>query len=324
MPGVCLSVILPVYKVAEYLPRTLDSLLKNDLTGAEILAVNDGSPDDSGAILSEYLPRFDGRLRVFEKENGGLSDARNYGLERARGEYVAFLDSDDAVSPGFYDRLLKKARETGADVVLSATQYLTPGETKKEPFLLPETEALIDDPRALRALYCRLYPAAWNKLYRRALFEESGVLFKPGVWFEDVEMIHRLFPFVKSVAGDRNAVLYYTQRPGSITAAVTPKILDYLGNMDSVRLFLDEKGFLPAWENELAFVSARYLFATMLSRAARLDKKEYRRAVKEALTYMNERFPAWRKNPYFYKSGVKGLYLKGFCPALGALLRWLV
>lgn len=112
-----ISVIIPVYKVEAHLPDCLDSLLAQTYRNFELLCVNDGSPDGSQEILERYAQK-DDRIRVFKKENGGVSSARNFGLERARGEYIAFVDSDDFVLPQFLERMQQAAETEQAKIVV--------------------------------------------------------------------------------------------------------------------------------------------------------------------------------------------------------------
>ena len=312
-----LSVIGPIYNVEAYLTACLTSLVEQDADGMEIIAVNDGSPDSCGEILSDFAARYPEKIRVFDKENGGLSDARNFGLRHARGEYVAFLDGDDAAEPHLYAALLKKAEETGADAVACPICYVWEDGRRKT---VPSGVPAIAEHEALRRVYCRFYPAVWNKLYRRSVLEEAGVWFKKDVWFEDVEFSHRLFPYFRKIAAIDGPCVLYRQREGSITASVSPKLFDYLENWKSIVSFYEERGLFAAWEKELEYAAARYLLATFLSRAARLPDGLYPKAVSESLAFLNAHFPAWRKNPYFFQSGVRGLYLRFFSPALCRLI----
>lgn len=110
-----ISVIVPVYKVEKYLKRCVDSILAQTYPCLEVILVDDGSPDGCPAICDEYA-REDRRVRVIHKENGGLSDARNAGIDAAKGKFLGFVDSDDYVHPRFYELLLQALKEEGADI----------------------------------------------------------------------------------------------------------------------------------------------------------------------------------------------------------------
>ena len=123
------SIIVPVYGVEEWLSRCLDSLVNQTLNDIEIIVVNDGSPDNSQAIIDEYERKYPDMVKGYQKENGGLSDARNYGMKYATGEYIAFVDSDDYVDLAMYEKLYLKAKEDNADAVTCA--YFKVNEKQK-------------------------------------------------------------------------------------------------------------------------------------------------------------------------------------------------
>ena len=113
-----LSVIVPVYRVEQYLAKCLDSILAQDVPDMEILVVDDGSPDDCYTIMQRYAQAYPEQVRIFQKPNGGLSDARNFGLSHAEGEYIAFVDSDDFLAEHMYATMLAKARQQDFDLVV--------------------------------------------------------------------------------------------------------------------------------------------------------------------------------------------------------------
>ena len=131
-----LSVIVPVYNVESYLSRCVDSILVQKVDGMEIILVNDGSRDSSGTICDEYA-RKDSRIRVLHKENGGLSSARNAGLDICRGEYIAFVDSDDWIEPDAYEKMLKTAKELDVKLVCGGRYDVSSKTGEKKLGLCP-------------------------------------------------------------------------------------------------------------------------------------------------------------------------------------------
>ena len=111
-----ISIIVPVYKVEKYLEKCVKSILKQTYTNLEIILVDDGSPDNSGKMCDE-LAKVDDRIKVYHKKNGGLSDARNYGVERANGEYIGFVDSDDYIHECMYEKLYEAIKKSGTLIV---------------------------------------------------------------------------------------------------------------------------------------------------------------------------------------------------------------
>ena len=294
------SVIVPVYNVYEYIEKCLDSLVKQTLKDIEIIVVNDGSPDDSQKIIDKYAKKYK-NIKSYIKENGGLSDARNYGLKYAKGEYIAFLDSDDYVSYDMYEKMYQKAKEKDFDIVVCDINYLYPDNT------LRVSSGINDDTTDIKKAYLTIHPAAWNKIFKKSLFQ-NDVYFKKNVWFEDVEFIYRMLPYIKSIGVVKEAFNQYVQRPGSITNTINKKIYHYIDNMNGVIDFYKERKLYNEYEKELEYAYVRYIYATFVKSVKRYDYSEYIKAVDVAITNVKEHFPKYRKNKYFYKS-LKGLYL---------------
>ena len=167
-----ISVIVPVYKAENYLHRCVDSLLAQTFQDFEILLVDDGSPDCSGEICDEYA-RKDKRVRVFHKENGGVSSARQCGMDNAQGEYTIHADPDDWVEPTMLEELYGKAKEEDADMVI-CDYYVE--EKRKTKYVVQKPSAL-DHETVLCELFQQLHGSCWNKLVKRACYKKYGVQF---------------------------------------------------------------------------------------------------------------------------------------------------
>lgn len=172
------SVIVPVYKAETYLHRCVDSLLAQTFPDFEILLIDDGSPDRSGEICDAYAEK-DTRVRVFHKENGGVSSARQCGIDNARGEYTIHADPDDWVEPDMLEALYKKAKETDADMVICDFYEEFAG---KQRYVRQRPSAL-DHETVLRELFQQLHGSCWNKLVRRACYNDYNVSFSPELYF---------------------------------------------------------------------------------------------------------------------------------------------
>lgn len=183
-----LSLVIPVYNVAPWLPTCLDSLLAQTRPIDEIIVVDDGSTDDCPAILASYATRLP-QMRVIRQENGGLSAARNTGIKHAQGEYLAFLDSDDFVAPQMYERLLAIAQADDLDLVLSNAFAHFEGR-EPDRLIYPDVAAsgVISGGEWLkqRLQQDRLMHMVWMHLYRRSFLLEHGFSFIPRLVHEDV------------------------------------------------------------------------------------------------------------------------------------------
>lgn len=304
-----ISVIVPVYNVEQYIEKCLISLVNQSIKDIEIIVVNDGSPDNSQKIIDKYVKKYPKIIKSYIKENGGLSDARNYGVNKSSGEYIAFLDSDDWVEIDMYKEMYEKAKTKDFDIVVCDVKYIFDNSVKIVSSNVPNDKF---DKKSIKDLMLNIYPTAWNKIYRRDLFS-LGVEFKKGVWYEDVEFLYRLLPHINSIGIVKKPFVNYLQRQGAITKTYNRKILDYIDNWNSVIDYHVKNGYYDEYYQELEYSYVRYLFATLIINAAKSKNRElFNEALKNALENVKLRFPNFRKNRYFFQMGLKGLYLKTF------------
>ena len=197
------SLIVPVYKVEAYLPKCIDSLIGQTYQNLQIILVDDGSPDNCGAICDQYA-KMDARITVVHKENGGLSDARNAGLPFVTGEYIYFVDSDDAIKHDAIERALEIAREFDADVVVSTRNGAN--NTHKKTVMSGE--------EAFREMLLTYFWEAWGKLYKTSLVSERN--FEKGKLYEDIAYTPYVLLKAKKVVLFDDGAYYYTVREDSI------------------------------------------------------------------------------------------------------------
>lgn len=306
------SVIVPVYNVEEYLSKCLSSLVEQTLKDIEIIVINDGSPDDSQIIIDEYQKRFP-NMRVYKKDNSGLSDTRNVGIKYATGEYIAFVDSDDSVRSDMYLKMYEKAKSGDFDIVAGDVKYVY---YDHETILTTDPK---EDTYDIRKAFINLYPAVCTKIFKRDILVNNNIYFKSGVWYEDVEFMYRLLPYIKKIGVIHEPFYEYLQREKSITSTVSPKIYDYIHNMNGILDYYREKGLYEKYKNELEYAYVRYIYATFIKTCLGYDKTNYLKAVDDAIKNVKEHFPKYRRNKYFYKS-IKGLYLVLFNKMIAKLL----
>ncbi len=240
--SVCkVSVIVPVYQVEAYLPRCLDSILAQTFQDYELILVDDGTKDNCPAIMQDYAER-DSRIVQLHKENGGLSSARNAGLDVARGEYIAFVDSDDYVAPNWLEDAVRAAEETGAEQVLYNYALVVDGQAQGAYLDFPAE--MIDVDRLGLAQYFYRYwmpyrhgQEAWSKLYRRRVIEENGLRFAPNreVFAEDTHFSALYLMHTHTIAALNMPYVYYVQRGDSLMGMKKPRLAWRLMTL-SVRL----------------------------------------------------------------------------------------
>lgn len=225
-----LSIIVPIYNVEQYLDRCIQSILNQTYQNLEIILVDDGATDCSGAIADSYAAK-DKRIKVFHKENGGLSDARNYGLEHVTGDYILFIDSDDFIVNIMCERLITVASSNNADIV-SCNYYIYRGDDD----ISIHTMSVQDDKRTftgmdmLRYYLLKTEPfdlnVVWNKIFKLDLFNGvEPVRFPKGRVQEDNFTIFRLFLNANSIVTVNEPLYYYVQRAGSIMANFTRRFM---------------------------------------------------------------------------------------------------
>ena len=234
------SIIVPVYNTAKYLEKCLQSLVDQTMEDLEIILVNDGSTDDSQKIIDAFAAKTP-KMKAFEKTNGGLSDARNFGIDKASGEYIGFVDSDDFVSLEMFERMYEKGVELEADIVFCDLEKVN---EKGEVFRdlpqspqLPERIDLKNDFRIFGEMAC----FACNKLFRKSLFDKHR--FKKGIHFEDIELIPKLVLDAKIIAKINEPFYKYFERQDSITKTHTRKGLDMFLAIDSVKDAFDKSDY---------------------------------------------------------------------------------
>ncbi len=204
------SVIVPVYNVEPYLRKCLDSIIGQTYENLEILLIDDGSTDHSGDICDDYEKR-DERICVFHTENGGLSAARNLGLDYANGEYIGFVDSDDWIEPDMYEVLFHSATETGADIVECGFYREYPDKSLS----VVRPERMLSSGEAIRALLRKeLSEGVWSKLWKRHCFDR--IRFPVGRVHEDASTTYLVFDAVTSICSISACEYHYLQRSGSI------------------------------------------------------------------------------------------------------------
>ena len=286
------SVIVPVYNVYEYLDKCLNSLVNQTLKDIEIIVVNDGSPDNSEEIITKYQKKYPKKIKAYKKENGGLSDARNYGIKKATGEYIGFVDSDDYVDTQMYEKMYNKAQKDKLDIVLCDTINLY--EDGQEIIIksnLNYTDDIVKN-------YLLSPPMAWLRLYKKELFNDLE--FKKGIYYEDLELTPRMVKYTKKIGFLDEALYYYLQRSGSIMKQkeFNNKLLDIFSVLSSNKEILGKE-----YPNEIA-----YMYITHLLRTATLRFLEYKNT-KEYLIKIHQiikdNYPAWKDNIYFKKSSKK-------------------
>lgn len=222
-----ISVIVPVYNVESYLERCVRSILEQVYANIEIILINDGSTDMSGKKC-DLFAAMDSRIKVIHKINGGLSSARNSGMQAAKGEYITFVDSDDWISKDYISYMYEMLMKYDVDISVAEFQIVS-NETEKFVIRDVKEEILANQDGVKRLLYQNISNCSYAKLYKRSIFE--NISFPQGKLYEDVVTLYLCFSVAKSIALSNKKIYAYYMRDGSIVRNnFSLKKMDYYFN----------------------------------------------------------------------------------------------
>lgn len=211
------SIVIPVYNVEQYLDRCMESVVGQTYTNLEIILVDDGSKDTSSAICDQWGKK-DDRILVVHQKNGGLSNARNTGINNASGKWIMFVDSDDVVSSNIVELLMQLAVSQDADIAIGGVKHIF--DEKSITFEEQVTPVFTyNATQAIREMWYQhsFLPSAWGKLYKRSLF--GGIRFTEKILFEDIDLMHELFWNSKKIVYSNIPLYGYVHRENSITTS---------------------------------------------------------------------------------------------------------
>jgi len=301
MPKV--SVIVPFYNVENYIEKCLETLVNQTLKDIEIILVNDGSKDRSIDIVNKFLKQYPEKIVYLEKENGGLSDARNFGIPHAKGEYIAFLDSDDYVEKDMYENMYELAKKEDSDMVECDFYWEYPDKLKKdEGTIYHGKKEMVEKVRVV----------AWNKLIKKEILEKSDVKFPKGLRYEDVEFTYKLVPYIEKVSFLKKPCVYYIQREGSISNKQNERNKEIFDVLDNVISYYKEKEIYDTYKDELEYIYVRYAFCSSLLRIVKIKDEDIQQKLLD-LTWdnVNSKFPNWKNNTILKNNkSLKNLYLR--------------
>lgn len=291
------SIILPVYNTSKYLEQCMESLLNQTLEEIEIIAVNDGSTDNSLEILKKYQAENSNKVYVYNIENHGVSYARNFGLSKANGEYIWFVDSDDFTEKEACERLYNKALADDNDLVLFS-RYDVDGQTGENngnrTFHFNQNFKASDKPYEM----VKLSPFPWNKFIKKDLL--NNLSFPEGIRFEDLPVSFILFTRAKNI-GVINDFLYDYRVQVGFLSKFTESTLDIVKAIDFLKKTLEADGTLSIYKKELEYITIRhffYRFEQLLTLYSDENFELKKRLVNVLYDYLEDDYPKMTENPY--------------------------
>ncbi|MBR2669251.1 MAG: glycosyltransferase family 2 protein [Solobacterium sp.] len=292
------SVVINMYNSEKYLRKCIDSVLAQTFTDFELILVNDGSKDHSLDICKEYAEK-DKRIRIVDKENGGLADARNAGLDAAKGKYLEFIDADDWIEPDLLEKCVTKLHETDADIVIFDIYQYFVATGKKEvvshPYNQNQVYFLNDHPEMIT----KMKNAAWNKIYRVSLFRENQIRYPWGYNYEDLGTTYRLLARADKIAFVNEPLYDYLQdRPGNLTHLFNMSVYCVL---DMIKLTIDDYKRLGIYEKyyeELKFLGGINILECLKKTRDCTDYAMADEFIKVCFWYMKNTWPEFPKCKY--------------------------
>lgn len=288
-----ISVVVPVYNTEAYLARCVDSILAQTYPHIEVVLVDDGATDASPAICDRYAET-DARVKVVHKQNGGLSSARNAGLDAATGDYIGFVDSDDYISPDMY-RTLAERLESG-DAEIANAMYVRVNEAgETSPSRVPHTtdEDIAAEQFARELMLHTGDVSVCTKLFRAEIFD--GVRFPEGKLNEDLLFMLDVMARVRRIAFAGHVGYYYFSRNGSTSSGYGKAVIDMVGNSLAAKQIVDAA--YPALAREtLRFTLYQHMAYLLLVPAS--EAKKSNRVFADAVKYLRKHAPGGLSNPY--------------------------
>lgn len=293
MEEISVSLIIPVYNVSGYLGKCLDSVVAQTYSRLEVIIVNDGSTDDSPRIAEEYASRHP-HFHLYTIENRGLGGARNYGIERASGDYLLFLDSDDYIAPDCIEKMASAARADNSDIVVASCYDVREDGTVISAYDNSHKSSVT----SLYDEHCLLFnrPSAWGKLFKRKLL--GDLRFVSREWYEDMRLIPKLYLSAERITYIDDRLFYYVQRSGSImNSGNAERNLEVINAFEDLLSYYKAQGKYSEFRNELEFLVIEHVAVSAIGRIASSKSKNKKELISRLQAYLSD-FDGLYDNPY--------------------------
>ncbi|HKL79707.1 MAG TPA: CDP-glycerol glycerophosphotransferase family protein [Mobilitalea sp.] len=310
-----ISIILPVYNVERYLSQCVDSIFEQTLPDIEVIAVNDGSTDQSLKILEKYQKIYPDRVKIYSISNSGVSHARNYGIDRARGEFILFVDSDDFLELDMCEKLFYKAKKDGNDIVICGRYNVYEKEHIGQ--YMKETAGTMLINRNFKLSDCKfelahISPFPWDKLFKRELL--SGIYFPENLRFEDLVFSYEAACKAECIGVVEEPLYNYRRtRQGGFLNSFTEQTLDITRSFDLMFDYMKKNGYWETFHDELEYICTRHLlfrYGSLFKRENKGKLKLKKQIIRETQDFLDDNLPNWRKNHYLRYSAAPELKKK--------------
>ena len=304
-----LSIVALVYNLEKYLPRCLDSLVNQTLENIEIICVDDGSTDSAPKIIDEYASKYPNKVKAYHKKNGGEFTTRNFGLEKASGEYITFVDTDDYVEPNWAEKLYNAAKENDADLAVCGFERI---DLKTNKIVSKDMTGYGNTVKTITPMddFCVfINPAPWNKIFK--LDKVKDLRFQNFRNFNDMIFLASSYSKIEKIAFVPDVLYHYYLRYDSQIHNVNSNDVDnfkrYL--LELKRLYIKENKY-DDMKYIIDFMAFLHLGMSVMYRASYDKSINMKIMLKNTIKYLDENFSTWRKSPflkfgYSVKRGLK-------------------
>lgn len=301
-----ISIIIPVYNMEDYLEQCLSSIICQKKNNIQVIIVDDGSTDDSQIIIKKFCDKFPNIFEYHYKDNGGLSDARNFGVQFVKGEYIWFVDSDDYIDSQALFHISSCIEEYKPDLIIMDYFDLCKDVISSKTILSEDAGFLS------KQQYLLSVPCAWNKVINAKKYIESGVSFPLNIWYEDRATTGQYLNFCNSIFYLKKSLYFYRQRSNSIMNQIkyNPKMMDIIKSVNLMHQTISSDKYY----DELEYISISNLIYQSGIRL--LNFKKYKE-IGECISYCNQLYPNWKRNKFFLK---RSLIYKLFCYSISKRL----
>lgn len=288
-----ISVIVPIYNAEKYLNKCIDSLINQTKKELEFILINDGSTDRSEEIIKGYK---DKRIKYFKNKNQGIGKTRNFGIEKASGKCLMFLDSDDYLAEDACEVMYEKMEKEKLDLVI-CNFYQVTGNHKEEVRIKEFDNTSLKENKEL-LLEVNLSP--WNKLYKSELIKKNNIKFIEDLKYEDAPFVVEAMDKAKEIGQIKSPLNYYVVHKNSETTVRDEKIFDIIKIMDKIRkYFAKKKEFTETMDKLTVRVLTNYTIQQRVQKETKTGKE----FINQAFSYMKKNIPDYKNNKYYEKRG---------------------
>ncbi len=304
-----ISIIVPIYNAEKTIQRCVNSLINQTEKEIEIILVNDGSTDSTESIIKEYK---DSRIHYFKNKNQGIGKTRNFGIQKATGDYFLFIDSDDFIEKSTCEELLSKANQEDSDLVICDFYKLYENSSLEEIHLVDfEPTTLQETPSLLHQI--NLSP--WNKLYRRDLIMDNSITFVENLKYEDAPFVAQAMNQAKRITKVNQCLNYYFIRGNSETTVRDRRCFDLLKIVDMIRKEFQERDEMKDALNQ---VTVRMITNYTIQQRVQKNIQDGMDFIEEAFAYLEKEVPDYRNRKYYQERG----FLRGSIERSKLLSKW--